>query len=182
LDRENGMLTEPRQTQVTKLLVQHRTSLYSYILACVRNHTDAEDVFQEVSVAIIESMGDLREESGFLPWSREIARRRMLAHFRDSRRERVVDPEVATRLAEAADRLEQVQPASAHREALMACLEKLPAENRQLILMRYGGSATGVGELAAKVNRSLSATYALIKRIKTSLRECVNHRLSVEKT
>jgi len=169
-----------RQAQIAKLLMQHRTALYSYILACVRSHADAEDILQNVSVAAIESMGELREESGFLPWAREIARRRMLAHFRRLKRELPVDPEVAARLAEAADRLERARPASAHRTALLACLERLPDENRQVIAMRYDGSVSGVADLAGKINRSVAATYSLIKRIKKVLRECVNHRLSVE--
>ena len=169
-----------RQARIAKLLMQHRTALYSYILACVGNHTDAEDILQNVSVAIIESIGDLREESGFLPWAREVARRRMLTHFRRSKRELPVDPKVAERLAEAADRLERARPASTHRAALLACLERLPDQNRQVIAMRYDGSVSGVADLAGRINRSVSATYALIKRIKVVLRECVNRRLGVE--
>src|SRR5271165_1218497 len=115
-----------RQGQVARLLMQHRATLYGYIFACVRNHADAEDILQNVSVAVTESIDRLTHEDGFLPWAREIARRRVLAHRRASRREQVLDPELLARLAEASDRVEKACPASNHRAALMICLEKLP--------------------------------------------------------
>lgn len=166
--------------QVTRLLIQHRTALYGYIFACVRNHDDAEDIFQNVSVAITESIARLTDEAGFLPWAREIARRRILAHFRTARRERPVDPELVRRLAEAADRVEQARPASTQRAALMACLEGLPAESRRLIVMRYDGSVASAEELAARFGRSVQSIYAQVKRIKAALRECVERRLALE--
>src|SRR5438132_12773457 len=117
-----------RQGDIARLLMQHRTALYGFIYACVRNHADTEDILQNVSVAVTESIGQLKDESGFLPWAREIARRRVLAHRRSARREMVCDPEVVRALAEASERVEQEQPASVHRAALMACLEGLPGE------------------------------------------------------
>src|ERR1051326_7352248 len=59
--------TSLRQGQITRLLMQYRTALYGYIYASVRNHPDAEDIFQNVSVAVTESLGQLRDEAGFLP-------------------------------------------------------------------------------------------------------------------
>src|SRR5437868_15273073 len=92
-----------RQGQVARLVMQHRATLYGYIFACVRNHADAEDILQNVSVAVTESIDQLNTEDGFLPWAREIARRRVLAYRRTSRREQPCDPELIRRLAEAAD-------------------------------------------------------------------------------
>ena len=107
------------QGQITRLLMQHRTALYGYIYACVRNHADAEDILQNVSVAVTESIDRLTDEGGFLPWAREIARRRILAHRRTAGREQAFDPELLGRLAEAAERVEEDCPSSTHRSALM---------------------------------------------------------------
>src|SRR5262245_26402985 len=139
-----------RQGQVARLLMQHRAALYGYIFACVRNHADAEDILQNVSVAVTESIDQLQSEHSFLPWAREIARRRVLAHRRQARREQPLDPELVRRLAEAADYVEQTRPASARQTALMACLDGLPPESRRLIAQRYGGSAGGARALAAR--------------------------------
>ena len=166
--------------QVARLLMQHRTALYGYIFACVRNHADAEDILQSVSVAVTESINRLTNEDGFLPWAREIARRRILAHRRSAHREQPLDPELLTRLAEASDRLDRAQPASAQRTALLGCLEELPARSRQLISMRYDGSKAGMHELAEQFGRTIQGIYAQIKRIKAVLRACVKRRMAVE--
>jgi len=169
-----------RQSQIARLLIQYRTALYGFIYACVRNHDDTEDILQNVSVAVTESIGQLKDESGFLPWAREIARRRVLAYRRTARREMPCDPELVRALAEASDRVEQDEPASVHRAALMACLESLPGESRKLIAMRYDGTSGNVAKLANYFGRSVQSIYAQIKRIKIALRECVGRRLAME--
>jgi RNA polymerase sigma-70 factor (ECF subfamily) len=187
MNRRGVCMTDPtpadggiRQGQVARLLMKHRTSLYGFIFACVRNHDDTEDILQNVSVAVTESIGQLKDESGFLPWAREIARRRVLAHRRSARRDLVCDPEVARALAEASDRVEREQPASAHRAALMACLEGLPGESRRLIQMRYDREFGDVADIARQLGRTVQSVYAQLKRIKIALRECVSRRLAVE--
>src|SRR5206468_2818616 len=160
-----------RQGQVARLLMQHRTALYGYIFACVRNHDDAEDILQNVCVAVTESIDQLRDETRFLTWAREIARRRVLAHRRQAKRERPLDPEVVQRLCEAASRVETEEPADVQRAALLKCLESLPGESRRLIAMRYDGSAADARELAARFGRTVQSVYAQIKRIKSALRE-----------
>jgi RNA polymerase sigma-70 factor (ECF subfamily) len=169
-----------RQATIARLLMQHRTALYGYILACVRHHADAEDILQEVSAAVTQSIDQLQNEPGFLPWAREIARRRVLAHFRSSGREQVIDPELAQRLAEAADRVDQARPVSAHQEALRACLDALPRHSRRLIVMRYQDSVPRADDLARRFGRSVQAIYAQIKRLKIALRHCVERRLAKE--
>ncbi len=168
------------QAEAAQLLMQHRTALYGYIYACVRNHADAEDILQTVSVAVMQSFAQLQSPSGFLPWAREIARRRVLAHRRVGKREQAFDPELVQRLAEAAETLDRAQPATAHHAALLACLESLPPETRHLITLRYDDSIAGAEELATRFGRSVQAIYAQIKRTKMALRACVERRLALE--
>jgi RNA polymerase sigma-70 factor (ECF subfamily) len=169
-----------RQGMVARLLMQHRAALYGYIFACVRNHADAEDILQNVSVAVTESIEQLQSEAGFLPWAREIARRRVLAYRRTARREQPLDPDLVRQLAEAAERVEESRPASDHSAALAACLEALPPQSRKLIIGRYSDSAGGAEALAARFGRSVQGIYARIKRIKAALRDCVERRLQTE--
>lgn len=165
--------------QVTRLLLQHRTSLYGFILACVHNHADAEDIFQNVCIAVTESIEQLTDPMGFLPWAREIARRRILAHHRTAKRVCVLDPETIQRLVEAAAEVDKERDASAHRAALMECLESLAPQHRRLIVMRYDG-ASDAQAVAETVGRSIHGVYALMKRIKQNLRECVEQKLKAE--
>jgi RNA polymerase sigma-70 factor (ECF subfamily) len=168
------------QAHIAQLLMRHRTALHAYIFAGVRNHNDAEDILQNVSLAAVESSAQLADEAGFLPWSLEIARRRILKHYRAANRERAIDPELLSQLAEAAGRVEDAVPASAYQTALQTCLEGLPATSRRLMEKRYDGSVSGIAELATQFDRSVQSVYAQIKRIKAALRECVERRLEVE--
>jgi RNA polymerase sigma-70 factor (ECF subfamily) len=165
---------------VEQLLSRHRPALCAYILACVRNQADTEDLFQEVSLAVFQSIGQLRSEEEFLCWAREIARRRILAHFRRSGREQPCDPEVVQHLSDALDRVELACPAAKYQEALKECLDLLPADNRQLIVSRYQEAGGDAAHLATRFGRSVQGIYALVKRIKLSLRACVERRLAKE--
>ena len=70
------------QAEVIRLLTRHHMALYAYIYACVRSHHDAEDILQNVSVAVMGAVDQLTDPEGFLPWAREIARRCVLTHWR----------------------------------------------------------------------------------------------------
>ena len=176
------MNDEQRNAMVTALLVRHRTALYGYIFACVRNHHDAEELLQEVSLAAVGSIDKLRDESSFLPWAIEIARRRVLVHVRRSQRTTILPPELIPVLAEAAHRVAATDCISDRCEALLECLENLPPRSREVIAMRYDGSIRGVDELADKLGRTMQATYGVLKRIRQGLRACVEEKLSTEAT
>jgi RNA polymerase sigma-70 factor, ECF subfamily len=169
-----------RQERLDRLLLQHRTALYGYVLACVRSHDDTEDILQDVAVVVTESLDKLTDEAGFLPWAREIARRCLLAYRRKSRREPPLDPELLQRLAEAAERVERARPTSTQQELLRACLDGLTPASRSLILMRYDGASGTAEELARRAGGTVQSVYARVKRIKAALRECVERRLAAE--
>lgn len=168
------------QADVARLLMKHHTALYAYVFACVRSHHDTEDILQNVSVAVVEAIAQLRDEAGFLPWSREIARRCTLAYCRKKRRERPLDPELVQSLAEAADALEHDQPTAPFADALTTCLEGLPPESRRIMVLRYADEFADTEGVAQKVGRSVQAVYAHVKRIKAALRDCVERRLAPE--
>ena len=169
-----------RNQQITRLLLQHRSTLYGYIFSCVRNHSDAEDILQEVALAITGSIDKLEEESGFLLWAMEIARRRVLVHVRKSKRTTILSPELIPVLYDAVVRVTLTNEIPRRNEALLECLEALPAENRELIVRRYDGSNSGVDQLASELGRTIQATYGVLKRIRMRLRQCIENKLSGE--
>jgi RNA polymerase sigma-70 factor (ECF subfamily) len=164
--------------EVSMMLIEHRAGLIGYLLVCVRNHADAEDLFQEVSLAVTKSAGDLRNGEGFMPWAREIARRRVLAHYRKSKRLTPMDPDLVTRMAETAAELDRTRYIPERVEALHSCLEELPLESRRLINLRYENYQRPVETIAEQFGRSVQATYAILKRSRLILRECVTRKLN----
>lgn len=169
---------EGRSARITRLIVANRCTLFSYIFACVRNHADAEEVLQEVSVAIMTSFDRLNDDAEFLPWAREIARRQVLSFFRRSKRPMVYDSELVDILAFTANEYRSEDIGQRRYQALQDCLEQLPRTSREIMLMRYGDAVSGVDKIAIQIGRSMAATYGLLKRIRINLRDCVEGKMA----
>lgn len=112
--------------EVVRLLIEERTSLFTFILAIVRDYYAAEDVLQEVSVAVCESSDQFQPGTNFGAWAREIARRRMLA----SRRAALRFPAALTddnlpRLEAAFEQVDSQVSTKQRIGALRRCLEML---------------------------------------------------------
>ncbi len=178
MDPSDNIRDSSRVAEIARLLIEHRPSLMGYLVSCLRNHPDAEDLYQDVSLAAIQSADQLRSADGFLPWAREIARRRVLAHFRKTKRLTPIDPELVDRLTETAAEMDRAHEVPARIEALHTCLEALPSESRKLIAMRYEDHQRPVESLAQSFGRSIQATYAMLKRSRLLLRDCITQKMN----
>lgn len=165
---------------IGRLIVQHRTALFAYLLASVRDHNDAEELFQEVAAAVITSFDKLRDEAEFLPWAREIARRQVLSFFRRSSRPMTYSTELVDLLASTDVEGSGGEAANRRTEALHECLDRLPRRSQEVIQMRYNGGVSRVDEIATKIGRSMAATYGILKRIRLALRSCLETKLASE--
>jgi len=164
----------------TRLLMQHRTALYSYIFSCVRDHTESEDILHDVCVIAIESFDQLKDKEAFFPWVREIAFHQVLAHLKKKKKETPFNPHVVAALADAVNEVEQEHSQINFRDILMRCLDKLPAHSRELIMVRYDDSEENIADIASQYGKSIQSIYSRLKRIKTVLRNCVANQLSSE--
>ncbi|MFN3485808.1 MAG: sigma-70 family RNA polymerase sigma factor [Planctomycetota bacterium] len=174
-------MTEPADSdgpaRVTRLLMKHRAEIFAYLMAAVRNLHDAEDLLQDVSLAASASWSQYRPGSPFLPWAREIARRRVLNYAkRLARRPALLEPEVLEQLDRAASAAGEESP-DPRRSALHRCLEDLGTRGRRVLEMRYSEKLE-VARIADALGRTVQATYAILKRTKQVLRDCVHRRLS----
>jgi RNA polymerase sigma-70 factor, ECF subfamily len=166
------------QALIASLLMRHRTELFAYLLAAVRNAHDAEDLLQDVSLAASSSWAQYRPGTPFLAWAREIARRRVLDYGRRmSRRHALLEPEVLEALDSAAVAVESEAPLEPRRDALRLCLGKVGGDARRILELRYA-EKTDVPQIAREVGRTVQASYAILKRTKLLLRDCIDRRLS----
>jgi len=114
----------------------------------------------------------------FRKWAFGIARYEVLAHLRDRGRDRhVFDDELVNRLA---DEAASANPRhEAQREALEACLQKLPEPQRELVLLAYTND-TRIDELAARRGQTAMSLYKALHRIRRALLECARRQLAAE--
>jgi RNA polymerase sigma-70 factor (ECF subfamily) len=113
-----------------------------------------------------------------MAWAREIARRRVLDYGRRAgRRHALLDPEVLEALDAASVAVEADQPLEPRRDALRQCLTKVGGDARRILELRYGDKAD-VPRISREVGRTVQASYAILKRTKQLLKECIDRRLT----
>jgi RNA polymerase sigma-70 factor (ECF subfamily) len=163
---------------VSKWFLQHQYMLMDYIHGLVRNSADAEDLFQEVSVRILELPGLPVPERDFAAWCRGVARNLVLHYWRDRRRR------CSVRILEAADLAYSEADAGAgewdsRRLALADCLKELPPASREMLDQRYLQGQTP-SEIGKRRNRTAAAVRVWLYRLRRQLQHCIDGRVAGE--
>lgn len=159
--------------------LENRDVLFGFILALTRDREAAEEVFQEVGLAIVEEDRRGVCVERFLPWAFELARRRVAEYFRRS--SRVRRREGAEALDEAVTRAFEEHapdPESVRRrqEGLAECLEGLPPAQRSLIEKRYRDRLP-VRRIAGSMGWSEGSVKVTLWKARQNLRRCLEAKL-----
>ena len=162
--------------ELSHMLLEYRDVLFSYIMALVRDFSDAEELFQDVALVILnkEKEGILVENFG--AWSREIARRKILEFWETQKKKksRFLSPEALETLeAEFARREEDKGTRiSELLHKLQKCLQELPEHLRKLIDLRYT-SDLSFRDIGRKIKRSAGAAQVTLSRTRQRLLDCM---------
>ena len=154
----------------------HRTApqLLGIITRIIGNRAHAEDVLQEVFVSIWQRADQFdRLKGGAMSWIVAIARHRAIDLQRSIR------PSVLLEVAElaGAEALQVAGPAEhaefgAARQALLHCLQRLSAAQRQCVVLAYRAGLTQE-RIAAALNLPLGSVKSWMRRGLLSLRGCL---------
>ena len=88
----DGCASEPfridpeNRESLGRLTVAVQRRLRSFVRRVIRDHHAAEDVLQEIVLAMIQRLGRLRQREHFWPWVYQIAWNKVQDHFRAERR------------------------------------------------------------------------------------------------
>ncbi|HBT78273.1 MAG TPA: RNA polymerase subunit sigma [Planctomycetaceae bacterium] len=158
-----------------RLLMQNEPRILAFIRSLVPRHEDAADVLQEVAVVLWQKIGQCPLDDGFLPWSLTVARFQAMAFLRDKKRDRLCfDIETLERIAEAA--LRESDGYEDRRNALKHCLDRLPAQQRLLVLEAYRSDAR-IDQMARRQHKTPMSLYKTLQRIRELLSSCIRGRL-----
>lgn len=160
-------------TQITR----SQRQLHAFILSMVWNTADADDVLQETNLVLWEKVTEFDGGRPFLPWAMRFAQLQTLAWLKRHRRQQqqvVFDDDLTQLLADEAAREEAVF--EDRRQALATCLQKLPAEQRELIGRRYepDGSVNAIAESLGTTPKAISER---LRRIRHALLQCIQRTL-----
>jgi RNA polymerase sigma-70 factor (ECF subfamily) len=164
------------QKRLMVLMTRHQRQIFAYIYALVPNRYDAEDLLQETSVVICEKFHEFEDGTDFVAWACQIAYWRVRYSRQKFARSKVVfDQDIVDALAQTAG--EMVEELDERHLALGHCLQKLPARDRDLLLVRYEPGC-GVEEAARRSGRTLQTAYKALARLRKLLLDCVSTKLT----
>ena len=111
-----------------------------YVLTLLPDRHQAEDVVQETARLLWQKFDQYDSTRPFWPWARKFAYLEALKlRKREAIRTRYFSDELVEQLAE--ERAAHEADLAAQREALAACLDKLDAPARELLMNRYGANS-----------------------------------------
>ncbi len=160
------------------LLAKHEPMIRGMIRAGVRLPGEVDDVMQRVSILAWRKFEDLDTPDAFPKWACAIARFEILRFHRERARDRLQFNEKLVDLL-ATESAEEVSIRNRRIAHLEHCLEKLPDDRRELVLLAYQPE-TSIKELAKSFGRKPDALYQLLRRIRLSLMLCIERRLAAE--
>jgi RNA polymerase sigma-70 factor (ECF subfamily) len=166
--------------EFVQLFTHHQRRLFLYILSQVSNPVEAEEILQETNVVIWSKSSKFQSGTNFLAWVSQIANFEVMKHRTRRRREKLVFSDefletVAQTILERSEELEM------RRAALADCLEKLRPKDRVLIEQRYAPGERGK-HLAEQIGRPANSVYQSLGRIRRTLLECIQQRLTAGAT
>lgn len=161
-----------------RLFTANEPAVRAYVRRLVPTRDDAADVMQGVSLVLWRKFGELDDPNSFRKWAFGVARYETLAWLRDKSRDRLVlSDDVLQTIAHESTRDES--RLSAQREALEGCLEKLPQDQRKLVLAAYAPDV-GIVQVAKQSGRTVNAFYQWLHRMRVRLMECTHRVLQAE--
>ena len=157
---------------------KHRAPLYRYVLRSVRGG-EAEELFQEIWMRVIEARGRYRPAAKFTTWLYTIAHNRLVDHWRawglspvsldaEEEGERTVAEPVAPPDAEPG----RIAEARETGERLLAALGALPLAQREAFLLHHEGELTAA-EIAAATGTHEEAAKSRLRYAMNKLREAL---------
>jgi RNA polymerase sigma-70 factor (ECF subfamily) len=160
------------------LLTETQAALRLYVHSLLPGDPSAHDVAQRTSLLLWQKRSEFVIGTNFKAWAFSVARYEVLHHrkqqVRDSRL--VFGLDLESQLSD--DLLErEVQPERRH-AALMDCLTKLRAADRELLLYRYAPDAGTLEDYSARSGRSVGGLKVTLHRLRNLLLGCIRKQLT----
>ncbi|WP_437200756.1 sigma-70 family RNA polymerase sigma factor [Planctomicrobium sp. SH664] len=162
-------------TDFLKNFLVVRKRLEAYVSALVPDHANAEEVFQQTSLALWERREKFDSERDYLSWAFGMAKVEAKRFYRRRGHPWAsLSDEAAAMLAHSVERsgLELDERLN----ALRTCLSRLSRKDRWLLEEVYAGNKKG-RDLAQRWGITPAALYQRLKRVREMLHECIDRVL-----
>jgi RNA polymerase sigma-70 factor, ECF subfamily len=170
-------------SRLVSQFLESRDVLLAFIYSLTRDYGVAEEVFQEVSLVILEEARKEAEIMHFASWSREVARRRVAEYYRKSSRDRAqhLSETLTDAIADAfAEQDVSIEIRQTQMAQLLECLKAISGRSRQVIEKFYH-QRRSVREIAQALGWQENSVKVALSRARKVLADCVQVRMSLRR-
>ena len=170
------------RSAISQLIERHSRRVKDYIHMMVKDRDVADDIFQETFIKAVRVIDEGRytDNGKFLSWILRIAHNQVIYHFRAQRQNKSVSEseagydvlgtlKLAERTVEDAMVCEQIE------RDVRALVELLPAEQREVVMMRYF-SGLSFKDIAEQTNVSINTALGRMRYALINLRRMIKEK------
>lgn len=164
---------------ISQLIDRHTHRVRDYIRMMVKDNDVADDILQETFIKAVRVIDEGRyaDTGKFLSWILRIAHNQVIDHFRSQKNAKTVSESDAgynmlgtLRFAERT--VEDVMISSQIEEDVRRLIERLPAEQREVVMMRYY-SGLSFQEIADQTDVSINTALGRMRYALINLRKMI---------
>jgi RNA polymerase sigma-70 factor (ECF subfamily) len=153
-----------------------RFRLIAYIRSFVGDADLTEDIFQQVSVVVLQKADEFIPGRDLQAWCRGIARNVIQRERQKARRLRVFEGDRILDLVDRAfEESARSDLAEARSSLMRECLDLLAGHARELVSLRYS-TGLSLRQIAGKLEKSEPAVQVALSRVRKWLTDCVQRR------
>jgi len=161
---------------VQALFLKNSAVLQGFITGLVPDLALAEDVYQEVFLAVSRLASKFQLGTDFLAWARSVALMKIHEGFRGRKSARPLDARVIELLA--ASHTETQDAWALRRQSLADCLRKLPPRARELVELRYAATPLSTSQISRKLSWTPHAVDVGLSRARRWLQDCTRRGIA----
>lgn len=162
------------------LLNRHKEKIYTSIYLFVKDHNKADDLFQEVFIKIIKTLraGKYNHEGKFVQWAMRIAYNMCVDSFRKSKRKPQLansteDFDIFDIVQSHEDNMETTMIKDQTYEKVRVLLDKLPAEQREVVILRHYADLS-FKEISALTRVSINTALGRMRYALINMRKMID--------
>jgi len=161
-----------------RLYARHKGPLFRYVLRSVKGRGEAEELYQDVWMKVIEARGRYVPKAKFTTWLYTVAHNRLVDHWRARGLAIVAStddedsgvPELAAAPSAEPHRISEARETL---ERLANALAALPLAQREAFLLHHEGDLTAA-EIAAATGTNEEAAKSRLRYAMKKLREAID--------
>lgn len=170
---------DPDHPDAASLAVQWtraQPAVAAFIRSVVPDYHDAQDVLQQTAVVVFKKFNEFDTASDFVAWAIGIARFEVLhARRAGARDHHLFNTEQVSRIADAFVAIrDDFEPMD---EALDHCMKKVTGRPRTMLDLKYHDNLTA-SQIAEQLGMNENAVFTALSRTRSSLRKCIEQRLT----